>query len=96
MLQDSSRAGRPSVPCRCLRLWGLWLRFDAKRRYSEREVNQVLNAHHSFGDHCLLRRELVELKLLTRTPGGAEYRKLAARPDDEVRGSAGRAAAAGA
>jgi hypothetical protein len=65
-------------------LWCLWLRFDAKRRYSEREVNEVLNAHHLFGDHCLLRRELVELKLLTRTPGGAEYRKLAARPDAEV------------
>ena len=61
--------------------WCLWLRFDAKRRYSEREVNEVLNAHHLFGDHCILRRELVELKLLTRTPGGAEYRKVAARPD---------------
>jgi hypothetical protein len=65
-------------------LWCLWLRFDAKRRYSEREVNEVLNAHHLFGDHCILRRELVELKLLTRTPGGAEYRKVAARPDAET------------
>ena len=65
-------------------LWCLWLRFDATRRYSEREVNEVLNAHHLFGDHCILRRELVELKLLTRTPGGAEYRKVAARPDAET------------
>lgn len=65
-------------------LWCLWMAFDAKRRYSEREVNEVLNQHHTFGDHCLLRRELVELKLLTRTPGGAEYRKLPARPDDET------------
>ncbi len=65
-------------------LWGLWLRFDNQRRYSEREVNEVLNAHHAFGDHCLLRRELIELKLLARTPGGAEYRKLAARPDPDV------------
>jgi hypothetical protein len=67
-----------------LALWGLWLRFDGKRRYSEREVNEVLNAHHAFGDHCLLRRELVELKLLARTPGGEQYRKLAARPDAET------------
>ena len=65
-------------------LWGLWLRLDAKRRYSEREVNEVLNRHHDFGDHCLLRRELIEFKLLTRTAGGAEYRKLAARPHAEV------------
>jgi hypothetical protein len=67
-----------------LALWCLWMAFDGKRRYSEREVNEVLNLHHAFGDHCLLRRELVEAKLLTRTPGGAEYRKLAARPDDET------------
>lgn len=64
-----------------LALWVLWMPFDGKRRYTEREVNEVINAHHAFGDHCLLRRELVELELLARTPGGAEYRKVAARPD---------------
>lgn len=67
-----------------LALWCLWLAFDGKRRYSEGEVNQILNAHHGFGDHCLLRRELVEMRLLTRTPGGAEYRKVAARPSEET------------
>jgi hypothetical protein len=67
-----------------LALWCLWMPFDGKRRYSEREVNEVINAHHAFGDHCLLRRELVELKLLERTPGGERYRKVAARPDDDT------------
>lgn len=67
-----------------LALWCLWMPFDGKRRYSEREVNEVLNAHHDFGDHCLLRRELVVQELLARTPGGEQYRKLAARPDDET------------
>jgi hypothetical protein len=67
-----------------LALWCLWLAFDGKRRYSEREVNEVINRHHAFGDHCLLRRELVEAKLLARTPGGEQYRKVAARPDDET------------
>jgi len=67
-----------------LAMWGLWLRFDNQRRYSEREVNQVLNAHHGFGDHCTLRRELVNMQLLGRTPDGAVYRKLRARPDAEV------------
>jgi hypothetical protein len=65
-------------------LWGLWLAFDGKRRYSEREVNEILNARHAFGDHCLLRRELVDAQLLARTPGGAQYRKVAARPDDDT------------
>jgi hypothetical protein len=67
-----------------LALWCLWMAFDGKRRYSEREVNEILNAHHAFGDHCLLRRELVVMELLERTSGGEVYRKVAARPDDEA------------
>jgi hypothetical protein len=67
-----------------LMLWGLWMRFDGRRRYSEREVNDVLNAWHLFGDHCTLRRELVEMKLLERKDGGGEYRKLPRRPDEEA------------
>jgi hypothetical protein len=67
-----------------LALWCLWMAFDGKRRYSEREVNEVLNSRHAFGDHCLLRRELVVQELLTRTTGGEQYRKLAARPDEET------------
>lgn len=67
-----------------LMLWGLWMRFDGKRRYTEREVNEVLKAWHLFGDHCTLRRELVEMKMLERSDGGAEYRKLPRRPDAEA------------
>jgi hypothetical protein len=71
-------------PEQVLALWCLWMAFDGKRRYSEREVNEIINVHHAFGDHCLLRRELVEADLLARTPGGEQYRKLAARPSDEA------------
>lgn len=67
-----------------LMLWGLWMRFDGKRRYTEREVNEVLKAWHLFGDHCTLRRELVEMKMLERHDGGAQYRKLPRRPDAEA------------
>lgn len=65
-------------------MWGLWLHFDAKRPYTEREVNSILQDRHSFGDHCTLRRELITMKLLERTAGGAEYRKVAARPEADV------------
>ena len=65
-------------------LWGLWMRFDARRKYSEREVNEILNAWHLFGDHCTLRRELVNMRLLERKPDGSEYRKVPARPDVET------------
>lgn len=67
-----------------LLLWGMWMHFDGKRRYTEREVNEVLNAHHTFGDHCILRRELINMRLLARKPDGSEYRKVAARPEAEV------------
>ena len=67
-----------------LMLWGLWMHFDARRRYTEREVNEVLNAWHLFGDHCTLRRELVEMKMLARKDGGTDYRKLPRRPDAEA------------
>ena len=35
-------------------------RFEAGHDYAEREVNDLLKRHHSFGDWALLRRELVE------------------------------------
>ena len=66
-------------------MWVLWTRFEAKRPYTEREVNAVLRAANAFGDHVTLRRELVNHRLLTRKSDCSEYRKLAARPDDEVR-----------
>jgi hypothetical protein len=68
-----------------LAIWVLWTCFDARRVYTEREVNDVLKAWHLFGDHATLRRELVEMKLLTRKRDCSAYRKLPARPDDEVR-----------
>ena len=67
-----------------LMLWGLWMRFDTRRKYSEREVNDMLNAWHLFGDHCTLRRELITARLLERKSDGSEYRKVAARPDAEA------------
>jgi hypothetical protein len=68
-----------------LAMWILWTRFEAKRPYTEREVNAVLQAANAFGDHVTLRRELVNHQLLTRKSDCSEYRKLPARADDEVR-----------
>jgi len=66
-------------------MWVLWTRFDLKRPYTEREVNAILKTANAFGDHATLRRELVNHKLLARKSDCSEYRKLPARPDDEVR-----------
>ncbi|MCE2914294.1 MAG: DUF2087 domain-containing protein [Rubrivivax sp.] len=68
-----------------LAMWILWTRFEAKRPYTEREVNAILKAANRFDDHATLRRELVNHRLLERKSDCSEYRKLAARPDDETR-----------
>lgn len=68
-----------------LAMWVLWTHFDGRRVYTEREVNRILEAANAFGDHVTLRRELVNHKLLQRKSDCSEYRKVAARPDDEAR-----------
>jgi hypothetical protein len=68
-----------------LAMWVLWTRFEAKRPYTEREVNTILKAANAFDDHVTLRRELINHRLMERTSDCREYRKLPARPDDETR-----------
>lgn len=48
-------------------------KFEAGRNYSEKEVNQILNQNHTFGDPALLRRELYVAGFLDRTPDGSRY-----------------------
>jgi len=66
-------------------MWPLWTLFDAKRIYTEREVNAILRAFNDFGDHVTLRRELINHKLLARKADCSEYWKVSARPDEEIR-----------
>jgi len=67
-----------------LAMWVLWSHFDARRVYTEREVNEILKAWHTYGDHATLRRELINHKLMTRKSDCSEYRKLPARADGEA------------
>jgi hypothetical protein len=48
-------------------------KFEAGREYSEKEVNKILNQHHTFGDPALLRRELYMKGFFNRTPDGSKY-----------------------
>jgi hypothetical protein len=64
-------------------LWELWSRFEAGRSYGEKAVNAVLEARHGFGDHALLRRELCDAGLLSRTRDGRDYRRVEVRPSAE-------------
>ena len=63
-------------PC----LWVLWSKIPARKTLSEREMNELLLANHKFEDPALLRRELKERRMVTRTLDGREYRRLERKP----------------
>ncbi|MCK9170831.1 MAG: DUF2087 domain-containing protein, partial [Treponema sp.] len=48
-------------------------KFEPEKIYSEREVNEIINRWHSFGDYALVRREMYDHFLLERTPDGKKY-----------------------
>ncbi len=65
-------------------VWALWTQFAPKRNYTENEVNAIINAHHLFGDHATLRRELINMKLLGRQSDCMRYWKEPHKPSEEV------------
>jgi Uncharacterized protein conserved in bacteria len=58
---------------KCELLKYLASKFEEGCIYSEREVNEICNEWHTFGDHFLLRRELVDHDLLCRKQDGSQY-----------------------
>jgi hypothetical protein len=65
-------------------MWALWTKFEANKKYTEKEVNAIINGFHTFGDQATLRRELVNMKLLGRKSDCSEYWKEPHSPNDEV------------
>ena len=66
-------------------MWVMWTRFAPRRDYTEKEVNAVLNAQHTFGDPATLRRELVNMRLMGRESDCSRYWKEPRRPDADTR-----------
>ena len=52
-----------------------WLskKFELKKTYSEKEINEIIEAFHSFKDTPLLRRELISKGFLGRKDDGSKY-----------------------
>ena len=48
-------------------------KFELGKFYNEKEVNEVINEWHTFGDYFLLRRLLIDYNLLIRTANGDRY-----------------------
>lgn len=47
--------------------------FDKNRKYTEKEVNEIIRQNISFSDIELIRREMFDLKLIGRLRDGSEY-----------------------
>ena len=47
--------------------------FESGKKYTEKEVNNILNQYHSFNDPAILRRLMFGKKLLNRTLDGRTY-----------------------
>lgn len=60
-------------PARLAVLAYLAEKFSPARDYTEKEVNALCDAWHSFGDYFLLRRELVDAGFLDREANGSRY-----------------------
>ena len=54
----------------------LAIKFDYDKKYTEKEVNKIIDKFHLFEDIPLLRRELVSKKMLSRQDDGSEYCKV--------------------
>lgn len=67
------------APC----LWVLWSKLPSGDSLTEDELNRRLRANHLFGDHALLRRELCDQDLVTRTADGRQYRRVERQPSPE-------------
>lgn len=54
-------------------LFYLASKFEKGKIYTEKEVNELLNQRHTFGDPATLRRELYDHRFIGRKPSGASY-----------------------
>lgn len=48
-------------------------KFETNKKYSEKEVNDILNEYHSFNDPATLRRLMFGKGFINRTVDGREY-----------------------
>ena len=65
---------KPSDKAKVIQL--LSTKFEYEIKYTEKEINTIIDKFHLFEDIALLRRELVSKKKLKRTDNGSEYWKV--------------------
>ncbi|MCJ8509230.1 DUF2087 domain-containing protein [Rhizobium lemnae] len=67
-----------------LALWWCWAAMPSRRDLTEPEVNVVLKALNGFGDHVLMRREMIDWGMMTRSLDCKVYRRVETKPPAEA------------
>lgn len=67
-------------PC----LWVLWSRLPPRLTATEPEINILIAEQHLFGDHVLLRREMVNYRMIGRTTDCRSYWRIEREPPAEA------------
>ena len=65
-------------------LFVLWSRIPRGESFTEREISELLDEWHTFGDHALMRRALVDYGLMSRTLDGRKYVRISQEPPAEL------------
>lgn len=50
-------------------------KFEEEKLYSEKEVNNTIDQWHTFNDYFIIRRGMIDYKLLLRKRDGSQYWK---------------------
>lgn len=65
-------------------LWVFWSRLPRGEAFTEREISAQLKLWHSFGDHALIRRAMVDGRMLQRNVDGSQYFRIEQQPPAEL------------
>lgn len=64
--------------------WVFWSRIPRGQTYDERGISELIKGWHAFGDHAIIRRAMVDAKMIERNQNGREYRRIEQVPPPEL------------
>lgn len=67
-------------PC----MWVIWSAVPPREKFNETAVNEFIRAAHTFNDHAILRRELVNYGMMRRNLDCSDYERVERKPSKDA------------
>lgn len=64
--------------------WVFWSRIPRGQTFDERGISELIKGWHAFGDHAIIRRAMVDARMIERNQNGREYRRIEQVPPPEL------------